>query len=196
MGRPRTRTDDEILDATVALLGREGPAALTLAAVGRSVGLSPATLVQRFGGKRGLIRAMAERAAATAGAAVDPALPAGDDPPAALAAALGTRGLARALAAPAARVHHLAVLQLDLADPELHVLAAAHARGVRTGLAAVLARWRDAGSLRPDADPEALARAVWVALNGALVAATIDTAESPDALLEDAVRRLLLPHVP
>lgn len=76
MPRPRTTTDAKILEAALALMTREGPDALTLAAVGKEVGLSAATLIQRFATKEGLLRAALERAwdtldAATAKADAD-----------------------------------------------------------------------------------------------------------------------------
>lgn len=56
---PRTRTvaDEDILDAAIGILRRGGPVDLTLARVGAAVGLSPATLVQRYGTKNALMRA-------------------------------------------------------------------------------------------------------------------------------------------
>ena len=53
--RPRTVHDDAILDAAVQVLSRIGPEKMTLADVGGEVGLSAATLVQRFGSKRELM---------------------------------------------------------------------------------------------------------------------------------------------
>jgi AcrR family transcriptional regulator len=57
MARPRTVSDEAILDAAVAVMHREGPEALTFAAVGKAVGLSPATLVQRYPSKDVFLRA-------------------------------------------------------------------------------------------------------------------------------------------
>ena len=65
MTRPRTVSDAEILQAAGRAISRIGPVKLTLADVAREVGLSPATLVQRFGSKRGLLLALAESAAAS-----------------------------------------------------------------------------------------------------------------------------------
>src|SRR5690349_10725379 len=62
--RPRTATDADILAAAHRAVSRLGPARLTLADVAREVGLSPATLVQRFGSKRGLLLALAGQAPA------------------------------------------------------------------------------------------------------------------------------------
>ena len=47
--------DAAILRAAAEVIGRTGPARFTLAAVASEVGLVPATLVQRFGSKRGLL---------------------------------------------------------------------------------------------------------------------------------------------
>lgn len=57
MARPRTIADAAILDGALALLQRHGPAALTFAALGKAVGLSPATLVQRYGTREALLHA-------------------------------------------------------------------------------------------------------------------------------------------
>jgi AcrR family transcriptional regulator len=45
------------------VIGRLGPGRLTLVDVGREIGLSAATPVQRFGSERGLLLAMAKSAA-------------------------------------------------------------------------------------------------------------------------------------
>src|SRR5712691_11337133 len=57
--RPKTKTDEAILTDTLAVVMRIGPTRLTLADVAREAGVSPATLVQRFGSKRGLLLALA-----------------------------------------------------------------------------------------------------------------------------------------
>ena len=58
MGRPKTKTDQEVLEAVAAVISRRGPVAFTLRQVARDVGLSPATLLQRFRTKRGMILAL------------------------------------------------------------------------------------------------------------------------------------------
>jgi len=66
---PRTRThnDEAIFQATRRTIGRVGPESLTLADVGREIGLAPATLLQRFGSKRKLLLAYAGWRAKTVG---------------------------------------------------------------------------------------------------------------------------------
>ncbi|MEV0505631.1 helix-turn-helix domain-containing protein, partial [Streptomyces spectabilis] len=53
MPRPRATSDTQILAATARAIGAHGPGKLTLAHVGAEAGVSPATLSQRFGSKRG-----------------------------------------------------------------------------------------------------------------------------------------------
>jgi hypothetical protein len=72
--------------------------------------------------------------------------------------------------------HHLAFLELDVADPEFRAAAAEH-------VAAVLARLESFGLSAPDA------RALYVAYNGALVLWAL-TGEGP---LEDSLRADLSP---
>jgi len=55
MPRPKTRTDAAVLRAAMRVMVRQGPAGFTLAQVALAAGLAPATLVQRFGDKQGLI---------------------------------------------------------------------------------------------------------------------------------------------
>ena len=62
MARPRTVSDEDILDAAGRIMRQSGPAGITFAAVGAEAGLAPATLVQRYGSKDGLLRATLLRA--------------------------------------------------------------------------------------------------------------------------------------
>jgi AcrR family transcriptional regulator len=55
--RPRETSDEEILAATGRAMQRYGPAQLTLARVAKEAGVVPATIIQRFGTKRGLLLA-------------------------------------------------------------------------------------------------------------------------------------------
>ncbi|WP_423067648.1 TetR/AcrR family transcriptional regulator [Devosia sp. CN2-171] len=57
MSRPKKIPDEDIVEAVAELLGREGPAGLTFAAASAATGLSPATLVQRYGNREALMRA-------------------------------------------------------------------------------------------------------------------------------------------
>lgn len=57
MSRPKKIPDEEIVEAVAELLGHDGPAGLTFAAASAATGLSPATLVQRFGSREAMMRA-------------------------------------------------------------------------------------------------------------------------------------------
>ncbi len=57
MARPKKITDEDLLDVVGVLLSRQGPAALTFQSAAAASGLSPATLVQRYGSKDALLRA-------------------------------------------------------------------------------------------------------------------------------------------
>jgi AcrR family transcriptional regulator len=158
MARPRTRTDAEVLSAALRAVSTHGVARLTLGDVAREAGLAPSTVAERFGSKRALLLAAARHAAAEARLAPG-------DPVDALVALAGGVGDRRAFA------HQLALLELDVADPEFRAAGAAHVASV---LAQLTERLRDA----------ALARALYVAYNGALVLWAL----SGDGPLEPALR--------
>jgi AcrR family transcriptional regulator len=187
-GRPRTRTDDELLDATFRAVGAVGPARLTLADVAGQAGVAPATLVQRFGSKRALLVAAAARAAARA----DRALPAPGDAPL-VALADGLVALTRPVRDPAAFANHLALLQLDLSDPELRALAVAHARGLRRAIRALLDAAVTADQLEP-CDTRALADAVHAVFHGAQLDWAVDRRGALDARVRAALREVLAPR--
>jgi AcrR family transcriptional regulator len=187
-GRPRTRTDDELLDAAFRAVGAVGPARLTLADVAGEAGVAPATLVQRFGSKRALLVAAAARAAQRAAHA----LPApGDAPLTALSD--GLVALTAPVRDPAAFANHLALLQLDLADPELRALAVAHARGLRRAIRGLLDAAVQAGHLEP-CDTRALADAVHATFHGAQLDWAVDRRGSLAARVRTALAVVLAPR--
>ena len=96
--RPRTVADDKIIEAAAKVIGRVGPGNLTLADVGKEAGLSAATLVQRFGSKRGLLLAMATSAAESMEACFE-MVRAAHPSPLAQGAFFGSRPFSRANAA-------------------------------------------------------------------------------------------------
>jgi AcrR family transcriptional regulator len=55
MPRKKILSDDEILERALPVMARTGPGGFTLAHVTKETGLSPATLLQRFGSKRAMI---------------------------------------------------------------------------------------------------------------------------------------------
>src|SRR5215217_5515908 len=164
-GRPRTASDVTILAAASRALGRVGPARLTLADVAAEVGLAPATLVQRFGSKRGLLLALAalgpNRVVETFGAAREAA----DSPLAALVAAL--TGLTREIETPEALANCLAFRQVDLGDPEFRQHGLAQTQAMREEIRALLDAAVRAGEL-VRCQTVRVARAVQTTYDGSL----------------------------
>ena len=165
--RPRKATDDEIFAAAYRVMARVGPAQLTLAEIGAEAGLTAGALVQRFGSKLGLLRALM---AAFTGESprMFEALRARHRSP--LAA---VRDYADCLAqmgdSPGGLAHHLAWLQLDLTDPVMHAELRAQSQAGLESLRALLDDAAAAGELRRTTDTRALARAVQVAATGSLM---------------------------
>jgi AcrR family transcriptional regulator len=176
--RPRSASDEAILAATGRAIARYGLPHLTLAVVAAEAGLSPATLVQRFGSKRGLLLAFASRAEEGVRRVFARARAAHDSPVAALRAAVG--GLAR-VRDRAELANNLTFLHMDLTDPDFHAHAHRHAEVVRDEIASLLGRARSASELAGHVDVDRLARAVFVTYQGSLVtwALTGDGALAP-----------------
>ncbi len=55
MPRHKSISDEEILDLALPLMASAGPGGFTLADLAKTVGVAPATLLQRFGSKQALI---------------------------------------------------------------------------------------------------------------------------------------------
>lgn len=181
--RPRTVDDAEVAAAFARVIARHGPAGLTLVAIAREAGLAPATLIQRFGSKRGLLVAMSRGA--------------GDGT--ALVADCRARGLgplatvrqfflcyAQMASSPQAMIHSFAAyLQIDLADPALRRELLTTARTNGALVAGLLAEAVDAGELRCE-DPAGLARCLAALTPGSLLAwATHRQGKAADWLARD-----------
>ena len=192
MPRPRTVSDADIVAGTVRAISRVGPVALTLADVGREVGLSPATLVQRFGSKRGLLLTLVADAATATRQGFAALRAAAKSPLGAVREyAVCLAGMAKS---PAALANHLAFLQIDLTDPDFHRHALAQSRVVRAELRSLLDAAVEAGELRPT-DTRALARLVHVTLNGSLLAWAIHRDGTAVRWLARDLAALLAPYL-
>jgi AcrR family transcriptional regulator len=192
-GRPRGIDDAAILRATVDVIGRVGPMGLTLAAVASEVGLVPGTLVQRFGSKRGLLLALAERAEADADALLGRVGAEHESALAALAALIVAS--ADSMATPETFANHLAFLCIDLTDPEFraHALAIHQAQG--RAVEALLTESLRAGDLRPGTDVAVLVGSVQAVASGAGLVWALDRRGSLDRRLRQALDRVLSPHL-
>jgi AcrR family transcriptional regulator len=127
--RPRETSDEEILAATARAMEKYSPTRLTLAHVAKEAGVVPATLIQRFGTKRGLLLAMCR----TAPAAVPQQFAAGrakyKSPLKALVELYAEcSGFA---STPEAIANGLAYLQNDLTDPDFRAITLAQFKVLR-----------------------------------------------------------------
>ena len=166
LGRPRTITDEEILAALARAISRVGPARLTLADVAAEAGIAAPTVAQRFGSKRNLLLAFSAQAPQRLEESFARARASHPTPLAALLS--DPLGAAREMGSPSALARHLAFLQLELADPELHQHVLAHARVARAQIHQLLDDAVEHGELRP-CDTKSLADAIQVTYNGALI---------------------------
>ena len=163
-GRPRTASDDAILDAARRAIDRQGPAVFTLAHITDEIGLAPATLVQRFGSKRNLILALKARLPGETAAAFSAANPA-NQPTDQLQSAL--LQLTDGVDSPVTMANRLAFLQPDLTDSEVHAIAIAHQTELRNQIRACLIAATAAGELVRH-DHTRLAQAIATAWFGSL----------------------------
>jgi AcrR family transcriptional regulator len=166
-GRPRSRSDDELLDAAERIIARTGVPRLTLGAVAREAGIAASSLHGRFGSKRALLLAVAARATPQR---ADDGLPPLDGLVALLV------GAVEPVADRETFLNHHTFLQLDLTDPEF----GEHARRYILELRAEVARLLIAAARDP-----ALAPAVLAAQQGAMTLWMLDReGELPDRVRE------------
>lgn len=190
MPRPRSVTDEQILEGTVRAIGRYGPAKLTLAHVAGEVGITAAAIVQRFGSKRALLLAVGESSGRTIDALVDAALERPDPIEALHDVLLDQITPVRSAAEMA---NHLAFLNLDLADPELRRRARQHGRALLNGIRRLIEAACEAGDLDSDV-PEVLAVAVYTTYNGAMISWALVGNGALSTWLRDQIDLTLAPH--
>ena len=191
--RPRETTDEEILAATHRVVSRVGPN-LTLADVAKEAGVSPATLMQRFGSKRGLLLAFASSGSQGLGDEFARIRLKHRSP---LAAVYDVAQCVAAMAdTPETLSNSLAFLQMDLVDPDFHKHAHAHSRGMIAGIKALLDEAVAGGELQR-CDTTRLARAVQGLIGGSLLQWAIDReGKAADRLREDLDSLLKPRHCP
>jgi AcrR family transcriptional regulator len=191
--RPRETSDAQILEATYKVVSRLGPN-LTLADVAKEAGVSPATLMQRFGSKRGLLLAFAASGPQLLGDEFARIRLKHRSP---LASVYEVAQCMAAMAdTPETLSNSLAFLQMDLVDPEFHKHAHAHSRGMIAGIKALLDEAVEAGELQR-CDTTRLARAVQGLIGGSLLQWAIDRdGKATDRLREDLDSLLKPRHCP
>jgi AcrR family transcriptional regulator len=189
--RPRTVDDAAILEATHRAISRLGPTRLTLKDVAREVGLAPATLVQRFGSKRGLLLALAEAGAGSVEACFDAVRATCASPLEALFTA--ATEMTRHTKSPEEMANHLAFLQIDMSDRDFYRLARESSEKVVEGYRALLDDAVAARELAP-CDTARLARAVGAMSGGSLIAWAIHRKGSASRWVRGDLETLLAPY--
>ncbi|MGQ0839559.1 TetR/AcrR family transcriptional regulator [Actinokineospora sp.] len=157
MPRPKTITDQRLLDATAAAIARNGPG-FTLAHVAAGAGVSVGTVAQRFGSKGGLLRALTVATTAQVTAGMRAAAEAAPTPVDGVRAAAATYvGLGDAESA----ANNLGQLGVDLLDPDLRALLGLHYAAMEAELRRAL---RAAAPDLPGAPPAPRAARVLLAV--------------------------------
>src|SRR5262245_1896573 len=166
MPRPRTTSDDAILAAAFKVISRLGLANATLADVAREVNLSPATLMQRFGSKRGLLLALAKMGVDSVDDCFAAVRAEHKSPLATLIAA--ATFMARHTTSPEELANGLAFLQMYVSDPEFHRLALENSTRILAGYRTLIKAAIAERELIP-CNPTSLARAVNATAAGSLI---------------------------
>jgi len=183
--RPRTPSADvghALVDAAEAVLLRDGPAAVTVRAVGAKAGVAPMGIYNRFGGKNGLIDALLIRGFDGLRAAVADR---GEPDPVQRLRASGLRYREYALANP----QYYAVMFTDaIAHNHESEQVAEHAAASFGELVAHVQYAISAGRLRV-AEPLEVAQQLWSTVHGATALELTGLVLTPDP--EATYRKLL-----
>lgn len=164
--RPRKVSDEAVFAAAHKIMGSLGPAQWTLADIAREAGVTAGALVQRFGSRRELLLAMME------GLEALPAEQFGALRKRHRSALAALRAYADHVAqmgdTPGTLAHHLAYLQLDIADPDFNVHMRRQAQATRREIRKLLDEAVEQRELKAATPTGDLARAVEVTLTGSL----------------------------
>jgi AcrR family transcriptional regulator len=189
--RPRTTSDEDILAATHRVISHVGPR-FTLADVAKEIGLAPATLIQRFGSKKGLILAVLSSGGGMTGDPFAAVRKNADGPLDAVLACADC--FAQMAPSPEVLANHLAFLQMDLTDPEMHELALAQAKATRSMLRKLLDEAVEAGELKESTDTAKLATAIQSMQGGSLLSWAILREGSARRFLRRDLETLIAPY--
>jgi AcrR family transcriptional regulator len=192
MSRQRTIPDSTVLDAAFRVMSRLGPARFTLADVACEAGIAPATLIQRFGSKRGLQLEIARLAAEGADGCFARARAVATSPLAALLACC--ESFADLAASPDVLANNLGFLQQDLADAEFRRWTAVSFRATLAGFRDLIDEAVEARELLP-CDSAGLARLVQATIHGSLVAWGFHQEGAAREALRRDLQLLLSPYV-
>ncbi len=191
VSRRRTVSDEDILMATSEVIGRLGPQQFTLADAARAAGLAPATLLQRFGSKRGLLLALSKSAAEGSGSCFDRVRSEHRSPLKALFASF--EEMAQLAVSPEVLANNLAFLQNDLTDPEFRHYTRIISRAMLAGFKSLLDEAIDADELEP-CDTTGLARLIQAATHGSMVAWAFEAEGGAASWMRRDMEVLLKPY--
>jgi AcrR family transcriptional regulator len=172
-------------------MSRLGPIRLTLAEVAREAGLSAATLVQRFGSKRGLMQALWADALTDVEGCFDMLRPAHPSPIDALIAA--ATEMPRHTRSADELANHLAFLQIDVSDPEFHPYLLEMSQRTEAGYRALLDEAVAAREIIKT-DTALLARAVGAISGGSLIGWAVFREGTAEAWVRRDLETLLRPY--
>lgn len=180
--RLRETSDAEILAAAARVMRRRSPADLTLADVAKEAGVVPATLIQRFATKRGLLLATCKSGTADVPAQFAAARARFESPLQALVELfVECTGFA---STPESMANGLAYLQIDLTDPDFRAITLAQFQAIRRETRKLLDAAVVSRELLP-CDTRELARLIQQVNGGSM----LDWAVFRQGLLADGVRR-------
>jgi AcrR family transcriptional regulator len=164
--RPRETSDEAILAAAARVMQRRSPVELTLADIAEEAGVVPATLIQRFGTKRGLLLAACRSGPTGVSQQFAAAREKYGSPLKTLIELyVECSGFA---STPESLANGLAYLQIDLTDREFHAITLAQFTVIRDETRKLLDDAVAARELRP-CDTAELARLVQEVNGGAML---------------------------
>jgi AcrR family transcriptional regulator len=191
--RPQKATDDEVFAAAQRAMERLAPSALTLADIAKEAGVTAGALVHRFGSKRELLLALANRFGGSAKAMMD-GLRAQHQSPLAVVRAYA-ECMALLAKTPDALARNLAYLQIDLIDPDFRKPFVTNAKATRKELEVLIREAVAAGELHKRTKVRSLALSIETVVSGALLTWAVHREGSPSAWMRARVDAILAPHV-
>jgi AcrR family transcriptional regulator len=173
------------------VMQHRSPVDLTLADVAKEAGVVPATLIQRFGTKRGLLLAACRTAPGSVPEQFGAARAKYGSP---LKTLIELYAVCSGFAAtPEAVANGLAYLQIDLTDPEFHAITLAQFTAIRDETRKLLDDAVAAGELKP-CDTTDLARLIQQVNDGAMLNWAVYRKGSLAAWLRRSLKSLLAPY--
>ena len=192
--RPQKATDDEVFAAAQRAMERLAPSALTLADIAEEAGMTAGALVHRFGSKRELLLALANRFGGSAKELMD-GLRTQHRSPLAVVRAYA-ECMALLAKTPDALARNLAYLQIDLIDPDFRKPFVKNAKATRKELEALIRDAVDAGELQSGTNAHSLALSIEAVVSGALLTWAVHREGSAASWMRARVDAILAPYLP